>query len=156
MARGSREAGRAITNTPFASRASDRARCFCGRTTAKLAARAPRDGPRSSAEVARGTVKGRVGVLVYVDRVRGHPLAKLPLTYEGVAALLDATGIDASTEIDRAFITAPNSDAREKVVVLEHSVPQARVREGLNRLASGAKAPGNAASVEVSASTRSA
>src|SRR5215207_6781867 len=84
----------------------------CSKTSPPLTAPNARWGPARSAEVARGTVQGRVGVLVYVDHARSHPIAKIPLTYDGVAALLDATGIDAVTEVDRAFVTAPSSEAK--------------------------------------------
>ena len=116
----------------------------CNRTTSRLPTRdkTMSSASGSSAEVARTIVEGRVGALIYVDRARGHAVAKLPAAYDVVGALLDETGIDAIRDIDRAFITAPTSFAFDKVVVLSHSVSEQGVTSAMHRMVGRAGASG--------------
>lgn len=104
------------------------------------ASSAPR--PRDAAELAVRLVGGKVGVLVYAERVRGTSLAPKLAALEVWRTLLDGTGIEPQRDIDRAFATMPSATAHERVLVAQHSLPEARVRGAIDVLVAKSKPTG--------------
>ena len=58
--------------------------------------------PRNAAEIARSIVDAKVGVLVYVDRTRSHPLGARIAALDLWQPVLEGTGIDPQRERQRA------------------------------------------------------
>jgi hypothetical protein len=98
------------------------------------AATPPASKPRDAAELAVGLVGGKVGVLVYAERVRGTPLAPKLAALELWRPILEGTGIDPQRDVDRAFATAPTATGGERVLVAQHSLPEERVRAAVDVL----------------------
>lgn len=98
--------------------------------------------PRDAAELAVRLVGGKVGVLVYAERVRGTSLAPKLAALEVWRTLLDGTGIDPQRDIDRAFATMPSATAHERVLVAQHSLSEARVRTAIDVLVAKSKPTG--------------
>ncbi|WP_129355934.1 hypothetical protein [Sorangium cellulosum] len=99
--------------------------------------------PRNAAAIAQSIAGGRVSVLVYADRTRGHPIMARLAALDLWGPVLAGTGLDPERDVERAFITAPRVDAaNEAVVVLEHSVPEDRLQAALDTLLSRSDPPG--------------
>ncbi|EYF00649.1 Hypothetical protein CAP_0402 [Chondromyces apiculatus DSM 436] len=96
-------------------------------------AEAPR--PRNAAALAQEIAGGKVSVLVYAERARGHALAAQLARMNLWGPLLDGTGIDPEKNLLRAFVTAPSLRAeREAVIVLEHDLTPEKLQAGLDTL----------------------
>ena len=104
-------------------------------------AEAPR--PRNAAAIAQEVAGGKVSVLVYADRTRGHPIAARLAGLDLWGPVLDGTGIDPQKDLSRAFVSAPSVRAgRDAVVVLEHTLTSDRLKAGLDALAACSEPPG--------------
>jgi len=91
--------------------------------------------PRNAATLAQAIAGGKVSVLVYADRTRGHPIATRLAEMNLWGPVLDGTGIDPQKDLARAFMTAPSVRAeRDAVVVLEHKLSPERLGTGLDSL----------------------
>lgn len=105
---------------------------------------APAPKPRDADEIARSIVGGTLGVYVFVDRLRQHPigpqLAELGLWQE----VFEGTGIDPLQDLQRTFVTAKSTRAGEPVVVVgEHELPRDRIRKALDVLIVRGDPPGS-------------
>lgn len=96
-------------------------------------AAAPR--PRNAAAIAQAVVGGRTSVLLYAERARSHPITPKLLGLDAFRGVLDNTGIDPQKDLSRAFVTAPDvAHPGEELVVLEHTVDDARLHAALDAL----------------------
>jgi hypothetical protein len=94
---------------------------------------APR--PRNAAAIAQAIAAGKVSMLVYAERTRGHPVAERIAALELWGPVLEGTGIDPKKDLARAFVTAPSVRAeREAVAVLEHTLSAEKLSAGLDAL----------------------
>ncbi|WP_437334963.1 hypothetical protein [Sorangium sp. So ce394] len=99
--------------------------------------------PRNAAAIAQSIAGGKVSVLVFADRTRGHPIMARLAALDLWGPVLTGTGLDPERDLERAFITAPRADAaHEAVIVLEHNVPPERLKTGLDTLLSRSQPPG--------------
>ncbi|WP_437937723.1 hypothetical protein [Sorangium sp. So ce341] len=99
--------------------------------------------PRNAAAIAQSIAGGKVSVLVFADRTRGHPIMARLAALDLWGPVLAGTGLDPERDLERAFITAPRADAaHEAVIVLEHNVPPERLKTGLDTLLSRSQPPG--------------
>jgi len=99
--------------------------------------------PRNAHEIARGIVDGKLDVLLFVDRVRKHPIgpkvAGLPVFEE----VFKGTDIEPLRDFDRLFITAPSTRAGEPVVMVgEHGLTEERLRSALEIMIARSEPPG--------------
>jgi len=104
------------------------------------AAEAPK--PRNAAVLAQAIAGGKVSVLVYADRTRGHPIATRLAGLDLWGPVLDGTGIDPQKDLTRAFVTSPSVRSRDAVVVLEHSLTPEKLKAGLDAMAARSDPPG--------------
>ncbi|WP_437927391.1 hypothetical protein WMF37_51635 [Sorangium sp. So ce291] len=104
---------------------------------------APPPKPRNTAAIAQSIAGGKVSVLVYADRTRGHPIMARLAALDLWGPVLGGTGLDPERDLERAFVTAPRADAAsEAVIVLEHNLPPERLESGLDALLSRSQPPG--------------
>src|SRR5262245_60773085 len=61
---------------------------------------APAPKPRNAAEIARSIVGAKVGVLVYAERARNHPVSAKAAALNVWQPMLEGTGIDAQRDLD--------------------------------------------------------
>jgi hypothetical protein len=89
--------------------------------------------PRDTAQIAEEIIGGRVGMLLYMDRVRGTPLGeKLDVEYRW-RAWWKGTELDPQRDIERVFGAAPALDKPENSIwVTEVNVPLTKVKSGLD------------------------
>ena len=113
-----------------------------GKPVEAPAAEAPK--PRNAAVLAQAIAGGKVSVLVYADRTRGHPIAARLAGLDLWGPVLEGTGIDPQKDLTRAFMTAPSVRSRDAVVVLEHSLTPERLKTGLDAMAARSDPPGTA------------
>ncbi|WP_437689294.1 hypothetical protein [Sorangium sp. So ce176] len=100
--------------------------------------------PRNAAAIAQSIAGGKVSVLVYATRTRGHPIMARLAALDLWGPVLGGTGLDPERDLERAFVTAPRADAAgEAVIVLEHNVPPERLASGLDALLSRSQPPGS-------------
>lgn len=98
-------------------------------------AEAPKPKPKNAAAIAQAIAGGKVSVLVYAERARGHAIARRITELNLWGPVLDGTGIDPEKDLVRAFVTAPSVRAeREAVVVLEHTLTPEKLQVGLDAL----------------------
>ncbi|WP_050435462.1 hypothetical protein [Chondromyces crocatus] len=91
--------------------------------------------PRNAATIAQEIAGGKVSVLVYAERARGHALSAQLAKLNLWGPVLDGTGIDPQKNLLRAFVTAPSVRAeREAVIVLEHDLTPEQLQTGLDTL----------------------
>ncbi len=117
------------------------AACACGGGVPAPDAPPPAH-PRDAAEIAVKLVGGKATVLVFADRVRGTSLAQKVAGLDVLRPLLDGTGIDPQRDVDRAFATMPSVGSGERVLGLEHSLPEARVRAAIDVIVAKSKPTG--------------
>jgi hypothetical protein len=99
--------------------------------------------PRNADELARTVAGGGVEALGFVERLRGHPLAKRIGSLDQLRELLEGTGIDPERDLERTFMVAPTIASEESsVAVAEHSLPRERVEQALGVLVARSKPPG--------------
>jgi hypothetical protein len=109
----------------------------CGGAPRKEVEAAPVEAPRprNAAAIAQAIAGGKVSMLVYAERTRGHPIAERIATLQLWGPVLEGTGIDPKTDLARAFVTAPSVRAeREAVAVLEHTLSPEKLKSGLDAL----------------------
>ncbi|WP_437675985.1 hypothetical protein [Sorangium sp. So ce131] len=99
--------------------------------------------PRNAGAIAQAIAGGKVSVLVYADRTRGHPIMARLAALDLWGPVLAGTGLDPERDLERAFITAPRAGAGgDAVAVLQHNVPPDRLAAGIDTLVSRSDPPG--------------
>lgn len=100
--------------------------------------------PRNAHEIARALSGGGVEALVWMQRLRGHPLGARLGTIAQLRELFEGTGIDPARDLDRAFAVAPTIRSEDaSIVVAEHSLPADRVRSAMDALVARSVPPGS-------------
>lgn len=90
---------------------------------------------RDTADRAAAIVGANLRVLLHVDRVKDHPLAPRLVSMKAWGGILEATGIDPLTDVDRAFVAAKNArDQRAVMAVAEHHVGPERLKAAIEQL----------------------
>jgi hypothetical protein len=107
----------------------------CGGREAPIEAPAPPPKARNAAEIAWDIVHAQVGAMIYVERVRGRPIAEKIASLELFRPFLEGTGIQPEVALDRAFVAAPATNrADEAIVVAEHRLSKDRVIAAIDHL----------------------
>jgi hypothetical protein len=103
----------------------------------------PAPKPRNAAEIAAAISGGSLGVLVYADRAKGHPMVPKLLALEPVRLVLEGTGLDAEKEVTRIFVSSPRpGHGKGAVAVVQHIVPRDRMRTAVDALIGRSEPPG--------------
>lgn len=103
----------------------------------------PAPKPKNAAEIAVGIAGGRVSALLYAERVRGRPIASKLAALNLWQQAFEGTGIDPTTDLDRAFVTAPVAYREEDtVVVAQHSLSPEKLRTAMEVLIGKSDPPG--------------
>lgn len=103
----------------------------------------PAPKPRNAAEIAQSITSGKAGVLVYADRVRGHPIGPKIARMSAISAVLEGTGIDPQQDLERVFFSAASiAEGHRGVTVAQHRVPSARMRSAVDVIIARSDPPG--------------
>ncbi len=117
----------------------------CGGPTLGPEVAEPAPKPRNAAETAWNIVHAQTGAMVYVDRVRGRPIAQKLQSLELFRPYLEATGIRPDVDFDRAFVAAPATDrADASIVVAQHHLQSPRIIAALAALIASGRIEGSA------------
>jgi hypothetical protein len=88
-------------------------------------------------------VGAKVGVLVYAERARNHPVGAKAAALNVWQPVLEGTGIDPQRDLDRAYVAAPSVRSGDKVIaVAQHSLPPERIQAAVEALIGKSKPPG--------------
>jgi hypothetical protein len=111
--------------------------CGGGDAQPAIVAPPPPPKPRNAADIAWDIVHAQVGAMIYVDRIRGRPLAAKIQSLELLHQYLDGTGITLETDVERAFFASPATNrGSESVTVVEHRLANSRLKEDLDLMLS--------------------
>lgn len=84
-----------------------------------------------------------MGVLVYVDRARNHPISARVAALDLWGAVLEGTGIDPQRDLERAYVASPTVRSDDKsLAVAQHALPEERVRAALETMIARSSPPG--------------
>ena len=112
-------------------------------TEGAVAAAPPAPKPRNAAEIAQSITSGKAGVLVYADRVRGHPIGPRIAKMSTISAVLEGTGIDPQQDLERVFFSAASiGQGHRAITIAQHRVPTARMRAAVDVLIARSSPPG--------------
>jgi hypothetical protein len=89
---------------------------------------------RDAHRIASELVGGRVGGLLHVERLRGHPLGRRLLGLGEVRALLEGSDLDPLVDLERVYVTGPSASERRAVVFAEHKLDETRVDRAVAQL----------------------
>jgi len=104
---------------------------------------APRPKPRNAHLVALQIVQGKLGTMVYVDRLRGCPAAEKLARAGYFADLLDGTGLDPMRDFDRVFVASTGITRDDRAVVIaQHKLTADRLRSAVDVLIARSEPPG--------------
>lgn len=107
------------------------------------AAEAPRPKPRTAHLVATGIVHGKVGTLVYVDRLRDRPAALKIVNAGYLAEVFDGAGLDPMRDLDRMFIAFTGITSEDRAVVIaQHKLSPDQLRAAVDALVAKSEPPG--------------
>lgn len=99
--------------------------------------------PRNAHQIASSLVGGQVDAMIYVDRLRHHPLGPRLAAMRLWGKLFDGTGIDPLQDLRRAYVTAPTLQAEEQAIAVgEHDLPAERLRAALDVMIARSQPPG--------------
>jgi hypothetical protein len=107
----------------------------------------PKPKPKDAAQRVEALADGKVGALVYVDRVRAHPVGPRLLAMPVVAQMLEGTGIDPLKDLERVFVSGPGTDRARAVMFAEHNLDAARAHAALESVMQKSDPPGERVSV---------
>ncbi len=109
---------------------------------AQSAAPAEAPKPKDAAQRAEALIDGKVGALVWVDRVRKHPVGARLLAMPMVADLLEGTGLDPMNDLERVFVSGPGTDKGRAVMFAEHNLDPVRAHAALESVIQKSNPPG--------------
>jgi hypothetical protein len=98
--------------------------------------------PRDAAKIAVDLVGGKVNALVFVDRVRVHPVGPRLISLGPARALLAGTSVDPLRDLERVFVTAPSTSDRRAIMFAEHKLDDARIQQAMMDLVQKSDPPG--------------
>jgi hypothetical protein len=92
----------------------------------------PPSKPKNAIDIARSIVNARVGVMVWTDRLRGHPVEMRLHGLNPLRAMLEGTDIDARRDVVAAYIASTGVTANDvSVAIVQHRIDPARLQKGL-------------------------
>lgn len=114
----------------------------CGGAPTEVAA-APTPKPRDAGDIARSIADAKIGMLVYVDRARSHPVSARLASLDLYQPLLEGTGLDPQRDIERAYVAAPSATGGDRtVVVAQYSPTEEQVKGAIDVMISKSQPPG--------------
>ncbi len=104
---------------------------------------APRPKPRNAHLIALQMVQGKLGTMVYVERLRGRPAAEKLARTAYFGDLLDGTGLDPMRDFDRVFVASTGITRDDRAVVIaQHKLSPDRLRSAVGVLIARSDPPG--------------
>jgi hypothetical protein len=106
-------------------------------TPADATATAPVAAPsaRNADALAREAVGAKLGALLYLDKVRNHPLGPRLLDLVSVGMVFDGTDLDPKKQVERMYVAAAGTGNGEAVmVVVEHTADEAQIKKAMEAL----------------------
>lgn len=98
--------------------------------------------PRDAARIAEQLVGGRVSGLVFVDRMREHPVGPRLLTLGPARELLAGTRVDPLKDLERVFVTGPSANEPRAIMFAEHKIEVIRIPSVIDDLVKKSDPPG--------------
>jgi hypothetical protein len=91
--------------------------------------------PRNAADIAWDIVHAQVGAMIYVERMRGRPIAEKLGALDLFRPFLEGTGMRPEVDVDRAFIAAPSThQPGDSIIVAEHRLSNDRIKRAVEFL----------------------
>lgn len=107
------------------------------------AAAPPAPRPKNAAEIARSIVNARIGVMVWAERLRGHPLEVRVRALNPLRAMLEGTGIDATGDVVAAYVASTGATRDDlAVAIVQHKLDEQQTRQGLHMMIARSQPPG--------------
>lgn len=104
---------------------------------------APRPKPKNAQLLALQIVQGKVGTMVYVDRLRGRPAAVKLVQAGYLGDLFEGTGVDPMRDLERVFIASTGIKRSDRaVIVAQHKLDEPRLRAAVDTLVRRSDPPG--------------
>lgn len=104
---------------------------------------APAPKPKNAAEIAKQIVGGRVGMMVWAERIRGHATEVRILALNPLRSALEGTGIELTRDVRAAFVASTGVTTRDvAAAIVEHKLSPAEVQAGLDTLVARSNPPG--------------
>ncbi|HVK68057.1 MAG TPA: hypothetical protein VM694_26540, partial [Polyangium sp.] len=101
--------------------------CASSQEQTPEAATPPAPRPKNAAEIARSIVGARVGVMVWPERVKGHPLEMRLRVMNPLRSMLEGTGIDAINDVAAAYVASTGVTQSDLVVaIVQHKLDEQR------------------------------
>lgn len=99
--------------------------------------------PKNAADIARKIVNARVGMMVWAERFRGHPVEMRLNALNPMRTTLEAAGIDLARDAYAAYIASTGVTTSDlSAVIVEHKLDGAKVQAGLDLLIARSQPPG--------------
>ena len=103
----------------------------------------PAPKPKNAAEIARTIVKGRVGVMVWNERLRGHNVADKIRSLDLLGPMLEGTGIDPIRDVHAAYVASTGVTRDDlAVAIVQHLLTDDQVRQGIDVVVSRSEPQG--------------
>ena len=107
------------------------------------AATPPAPRPKNAAEIARSIVDARVGVMVWPERLKGHPLELRVRAMNPLRPMLEGTGIDATGDVVAGYVASTGVTRDDLVVaIVQHKLDEQRTRQALHTMVARSQPPG--------------
>jgi hypothetical protein len=93
---------------------------------------APQPKPKNAIDIARSIVNARVGVMVWTERLHGHPVEMRLQALNPLRSMLEGTGIDAKRDVVAAYVASTGVTSNDiAVAIVQHKVDAVRLQTGL-------------------------
>jgi hypothetical protein len=120
----------------------------CGATTAEpqtpvTVEPVPTPQPRDAAELARQMAGAKIGTMIRVERLRGHPAGERLVRFGQVGEVFEGTDVDLLRDASIAFIASTGITRDDTaVVVVQHSLAEEQVRSAIEVIMARSDPPG--------------
>lgn len=101
------------------------------------AVEAPPPKPKNAVEIARSIVNARVGLMVWAEKLHGHPVEVRLQPLNPLRPMLEGTGIDVTRDVVAAYVASTGITSNDlAVAIVQHKVEPTRLQMGLETVMS--------------------
>ncbi|MFO0547830.1 MAG: hypothetical protein U0271_05555 [Polyangiaceae bacterium] len=97
---------------------------------------------KDAALIAQNLIQGKASALVFVDRVRPHPVGQRLMALGLVKDALSGTNIEPLSELDRVFVTTPAVSEQRAIVFAEHHLTPEQITDRVQAMVAKSNPPG--------------
>jgi hypothetical protein len=103
----------------------------------------PAPKPKNAADIALSLVEGRIGVMMWNERIRPRPIADRVRELKLLGDVLDGTGLDPIRDVHAAYIASTGITRKDTAVaIVQHLLSDDQLRQGIDALLARDKAEG--------------